>query len=68
MKSDLYSKWGNYIPQDLRKEFEIDWLEVEQQIKELKAALKIGLEAIQELHTFQDGWADDEETIKQALK
>lgn len=26
---DLYSKWGNYIPQDIRKQFESEWLEIE---------------------------------------
>jgi len=26
---DLYSKWGNYIPQDIRKQFEKEWLEIE---------------------------------------
>ena len=55
---DLYSKWGNYIPQDIRKDFENEWLEAEQQIKELKELLKnIGL--CLEDHT---------ESIKQALK
>lgn len=31
---DIYSKWGNYIPQDIRKQFEKEWLEVEAENKE----------------------------------
>lgn len=34
--TDIYSKWGNYIPSDLRKQYENDCLEQEQQIKEME--------------------------------
>lgn len=36
---DLYSKWGNYIPNDLRKQFELEWLEVEEMLVKNNVAL-----------------------------
>jgi len=33
----MYGRWGNYIPTDIRKQFEKDCLEAEKQIAELKA-------------------------------
>jgi hypothetical protein len=32
----MYGRWGNYIPTDIRKQFEKDCLEAEQQLKKLK--------------------------------
>jgi hypothetical protein len=29
---DLYSRWGNYIPADIRKQFQKEWLEVEEML------------------------------------
>ena len=29
----VYGRWGNYIPSDIRKQFEKDCLDAEQQIK-----------------------------------
>ena len=29
---DLYSRWGNYVPSDLRKTFEKEWIDTERHI------------------------------------
>jgi hypothetical protein len=39
-----------------------------QQYDDLLEACKVGLEAIKELHQFQDGWEEDDEKIRAAIK
>lgn len=37
-------------------------------IEELSNGVRTGIEAIQELHEFQDGWSEDEDRLRKLLK
>ena len=56
---DLYSKWGNYIPTDLRKQFEAEWLEVEKIIVKNNVAFGDVSNRRELLNSFLD-WQDQD--------
>lgn len=45
----MYGRWGNYIPQDVRKQFEKDCLEAEQEIQELRERVEKAISDIENL-------------------